>query len=59
MNNDQKLVDIAFELVAIIFEYHTHFETKTQEQRMQWVAEQLEKCGFKTKPMGVSWGVLV
>ena len=29
-----------------------------QEKHMEWVAKQLEGCGFETKPVGASWGVL-
>lgn len=54
----QKLVDISFELVAAMFEHHEHFATQTHKERMEWVADQLRKCGFDTVPMGMSWGFL-
>lgn len=60
-DREQKLVDIAFDLVATAFDrqYAAHFAGLTHEQRMAWVADQLRKCGFDTKPVGASWGVLV
>lgn len=31
----------------------------SREEKAKWIAEQLRGCGFDTKPMGMSWGVLV
>ena len=57
--SEQKLVDIAFELVSVVSAYYeTHFKPMTQEQRMAWVATQLRANGYHTEPMGLSWGVL-
>jgi hypothetical protein len=28
------------------------------EKKADWIAEQLRNCGFDTRPMGCSWGVL-
>lgn len=57
---EQKLIDIAFELVGVISDpkYAAHFEPMTHEERMDWVAHQLRQCGFDTSPVGMSWGVL-
>jgi hypothetical protein len=30
----------------------------TQEEKAEWIAKQLRGCGFNTKPVGSSWGVL-
>lgn len=57
-SNEQKLVDISFELVSTALSNPKFFEGKTQEERMAWVADQLKKCGFPTTPAGLSWGVL-
>lgn len=55
--NEQKLVDIAFELALTMHE-HPWFIGKTKEQVANWVAERLAGCGFETEPCGSSWGVL-
>lgn len=54
----QKLVDIAFQLVGIA-STNPILLKKNHHERMEWVAEQLRHCGFPTKPMGASWGVLI
>lgn len=59
MTREQKLVDISFQLVYTALENAEHFKSKTQEERMEWVAKQLRDCGFYTIPSGASWGVLV
>lgn len=56
--SEQKLVDIAFQLVATAGFNLDWFSKQTQEQRMEWVAQQLAGCGFHTTPVGASWGVL-
>lgn len=60
-DREQKLVDIAFDLVATAFdrEHAGYMHKLSNEQRMAWVADQLRKCGFDTRPVGASWGVLV
>jgi len=53
--NHQKLVDIMFEIAITL----NSMEKKLDNQDvMQWVREQLFKCGFPTTPIGASWGVL-
>lgn len=54
---EQKLVDICFS-VAMHIHTEKSFKGKSNEEVAKWVAEQLEGCGFKTIPMGASWGVL-
>jgi len=56
--SEQKLVDIAFQLVGTAGFHLEWFSKQTQEQRKAWVAEQLAGCGFHTKPVGASWGIL-
>lgn len=60
-SNEQKLIDITFQIAGTISDpkYRMVFDGMTHEQRMHWVAQQLETCGFVTQPMGASWGVLV
>lgn len=53
--NEQKLIDIMFEIAQVAAKY---MHGKTQEEICTWVAKQLEGCGFKTTPVGSSWGVL-
>jgi len=58
--NEQKLIDICFELVstATCSKYKNYFEKMTQEQKMEWVADELRENGFDTAPCGLRWGVL-
>jgi len=59
-SDEQKLVDLAFELVlTITAESHVDiFKNKSNEDKAEWVADQLRKCGFDTYPCGMSWGRL-
>lgn len=61
---EQKLVDIMFQVAQTSA---THFAPESEEkyysggkrdEHMDWVAQQLSECGFHTKQMGSSWGVL-
>lgn len=56
-SNEQKLVDLCFELVLTATQ-DKKFCKKSNEEKAAWVADQLRKCGFDTKPVGCSWGVL-
>lgn len=58
-NNKQKLIDIVFEIAALSSEQWERNEFYNIYDHMRWVADQLEKCGFPTKPIGSSWGVLI
>ena len=55
---EQKLVDIMFQIAAVTLENSERFKGIGHEKHMEWVAEQLKNCGFPTKPIGSSWGVL-
>lgn len=63
---EQKLVDIMFQIAQFSSIYFipkdgdaaNYYEDDFREKHMEWVAEQLRKCGFDTQPMGSSWGVL-
>ena len=59
-SREQQLVDIAFQMVLTVLdkEFHKNFYRMTKEQQAAWVARQLDGCGFPTKPVGSSWGVL-
>lgn len=56
-DREQKLIDILFEMV-----YRTTQENKnwkpSRSEAMYWVAKNLWECGFKTMPIGISWGRL-
>ena len=59
--NEQKLIDIIFQ-VAQISSLHWNSDNyygDHQEKHMEWVAQQLKGRGFETKPIGMSWGVLI
>jgi len=60
MSNEQKLIDLTFQLVlTITSEPHIDtFKNKSNEEKAEWVADQLRKCGFDTYPCGMSWGKL-
>jgi hypothetical protein len=55
----QDLIDLTFEIaLAIQSNQEGYFKGKTREEVAKWVAEKLLNCGYPTKPMGCSWGVL-
>lgn len=53
---EQKLIDMMFEM-SIGHEYY--LTGRSREQIAEWLAKQLEHCGFKTEPRGMSWAVLI
>lgn len=55
---NQKLIDICFSIVSSLSYNPMWLSTISHEDAMKWVAETLRNCGYDTKPMGVSWGVL-
>lgn len=59
-SREQELIDICFQLVLVATEkqHRKFFNKLDNEGKAKWVAEQLEKCGFKTYPCGASWGIL-
>lgn len=58
LEREQKLVDIMFEVVSAAHYNPKWFAKLTHEEKMAWVAKQLEGCGFPTTPLGASWGRL-
>lgn len=48
----QKLIDICFSCGLITFSGDT-------KEKAAWIAQQLRLCGFDTKPVGASWGMLI
>jgi len=53
----QLLIDICFE-IGIMTATHEWFRGKTTEEVADWIRTKLSNCGFKTIPVGMSWGVL-
>lgn len=58
MEEKQKLIDICFELVMTAYTW-PQFQKQPREKIGKWVADQLNECGFRTHPIGMSWGVLI
>ena len=58
-SNEQKLVDLCFEIGLMISDKKYKLYEKTNEEKAEWIAHQLNECGFKTMPCGMSWGVLI
>ena len=54
---EQELVDICFS-IAFNVRHSEVLQNMLREDLADWVSRQLDKCGFKTKPCGISWGVL-
>lgn len=54
---EQKLIDICFQ-IGITIHHHNSLKVMSKEKLTGWIAEQLKECGFPTKPVGMSWGVL-
>lgn len=58
-SNEQKLIDICFEIALTIKDQPKNFSKQTNNEEVaSWVATQLRNNGFDTRPMGMSWGVL-
>ena len=57
MSREQKLIDIMFQL-AMVMREKKGMRHMTKEQLAEWIARNLDDCGFRTKPIGSSWGVL-
>ena len=57
---EQKLVDICFQIMMLVTskEHSKHFSRMSNEQKAEWVRDQLQGCGFPTSPCGASWGVI-
>ena len=56
-NNEQKLIDIMFQVGLTIHQYES-FQKMTKEEVAEWIAKQLRDCGYDTEPMGASWAIL-
>ena len=56
----QELIDICFELVLTATDksYKKFFNKADQEQKAEWVRNQLKQCGFEVYSCGCSHGVL-
>ncbi len=55
-SREQQLIDLMFEMAVAFALADWH---PTREEAAAWVADKLNNCGFETRPMGSSWGVLV
>lgn len=55
---EQSLVDIMFEVALMISDPRFDLRDRPLEEKAAWVAKMLKECGFKTTPIGSSWGVL-
>lgn len=57
---NQKLVDVCFHLVltSTSEKNKEYFYTKTEEEKAEWVRDQLRYSGFNTHAVGASWGIL-
>lgn len=55
MNREQKLVDLLFKFTIVSAQ---HMHGRTSGDIAAWVRANLDACGFKTQPIGSSWGVL-
>ena len=62
-SNEQKLVDLCFQLAIAVYLQRDYFEKHEnnykQEVIANWVAQELREYGFPTLPRGASWGVLL
>lgn len=56
-SREQQLINIMFEMVYRITQERRDWNPSRTES-MHWVANTLMECGFKTRPMGASWGIL-
>jgi len=62
-SNEQKLIDLCFTLAISVYLQRDYFEKHEnnykQEVIANWVAQELQECGFPTTPYGASWGILL
>ena len=58
LSDKQKLVDLCFAFVLTATS-DNEFCKKSEEEKAEWVKENLDAMGFKTQACGISWGVLV
>ena len=59
--NEQILVDICFQIALMINDpkYREGFSKLDKEGTAEYVSKQLKMCGFPTRPVGSSWGMLI
>ena len=55
---EQELVDICFS-IALMVKTEECFKKMSRDDLVEWVRDQLDKCGFPTEPCGSSHGVLI
>ena len=55
---EQKLVDLMFSMAITLADPNTS-RRKSPDDVRAWVVERLRQNGFPTRPVGMSWGVLV
>lgn len=58
IDQQRKLYDIIFQ-TGIMIHTHPDFKGKTTEEVAEWIASQLNQCGFYNVPVGSCWGVPV
>lgn len=56
---EQRLVKICFELAITLHTSGEYFKGKGIPYVAEWVAEQLNQCGYRNIPVGSSWGTLI
>ena len=56
--NEQKLVDSCYQIADTVRRHPDYFGEMSTEEVAAWVSKQLDDCGFKTIPIGASWGML-
>lgn len=56
---EQTLVDICFQIALTLHTNGDPFRFKKNSEVAEWVADQLNQCGFPNVPVGSSWGHLV
>lgn len=54
---EQRLIDILFS-VSLMIHNDPLFKDMTDDQVAEWIRHNLQELGFKTIPVGSSWGVL-
>lgn len=58
IDEKRKLFNVIFEM-GIMIHNHVSFADKSTEEVAEWMASQLNKCGFYNIPIGACWGVPV
>jgi hypothetical protein len=57
-SDEQRLINLMFQ-VGFLTRENAHLKQLSRDDYAAWIREQLDEWGFKTVPVGMSWGTLI